>query len=112
MPKKTTRPTEVLLLGVKHTIEYIENKSESDHSDKEYGETDTQDHHIKIFLSSHKSEEAIQSTLLHEYVHGILGVSGLGYLLDEKLEEAIVVAIENGLKGVVKIIPPKPDSKK
>lgn len=42
------------------------------------------------------------STLLHEYVHGILYVVGVGNFLDEGIEEVIAQSLEHGLKQLIK----------
>lgn len=39
----------------------------------------------------------VDSTLVHEVLHGIFHESGLSHLFTSDTEEAIVVAVENGL---------------
>ena len=52
----------------------------------------------KIKISNKLSDQMIKQVIFHEAVHGALYVSGLSEILDgkdEKLEEALVVAMEN-----------------
>ena len=90
------RPTAVPILGQSFDIAYKEHLQED--GEDVYGQTDTKEFNIGIDKKSNKDPKTFEATLMHETIHGILGVSGLNELLDEKLEEAIVVAIENGLK--------------
>lgn len=50
-----------------------------------------------------KNNETWKQTLLHEILHAILFYSGHSQSLDEKLEEAIVMALENGFKCLILI---------
>lgn len=68
--------------------------------DKEFGETDIHNH--KIALNPDQSADQLQSTRLHECIHAILQISGLNNMMDDKLEEAIVQAIEHGLAPLVR----------
>jgi hypothetical protein len=69
-------------------------------SDKEFGETAIYEY--KIALNDSQTPEQLNSTRLHEYLHAILHVSGLNNMVDDKLEEAIVQAIEHGLAPLVR----------
>jgi len=40
---------------------------------------------------------SVEQIVLHEAIHGILQECGISELLDDKLEEAIAVGLENGL---------------
>lgn len=60
----------------------------------EYGETQSKDYTIKL-NPLHYNERKL--TILHECIHAAFGVSGLCEILDEKMEEAIAVCIENAL---------------
>ena len=42
-------------------------------------------------------------TLFHETLHAILDKSGVAYILEEKLEEATVRAIENGIWPLIEL---------
>ena len=51
---------------------------------------------IKISTSVPTNRESVLATLWHEYLHGVLYVSGQAESIgDSKLEEGLVVALEN-----------------
>jgi hypothetical protein len=50
-----------------------------------------------IWLRSGIKGDVAEQSLLHEVIHGILFRSGSKFQIDDKLEEAIVRAIEHGL---------------
>jgi len=87
----------VTILGVKVRVRYTSKTMYDDDDD----EGDTELHgtfnadKMEIFVST-KSD--INSTLLHECVHAALYISGCTQRLSEKDEEAIVMAIEYGLR--------------
>lgn len=56
-----------------------------------------------IKINSNYPANRQRSTYLHERIHASLAVSGLSELLDGKLEEAIVVCIENGIFPIVEV---------
>ena len=49
---------------------------------------------MTIKINQNASVEAAKSTLFHECLHACLKISGLGELLNEKLEEGIVSMLE------------------
>lgn len=58
------------------------------------GEFDADAKHITIMDSPNW-----YTTFIHERAHAVLHFSGIGQLLDEKIEEAIVTAIAYGFSG-------------
>jgi hypothetical protein len=62
------------------------------------GESVGADRIIKVKAS--QKGELFEDTLLHEVLHSILYVSGVAELLEGNLEEAIVIALENGLSPI------------
>jgi len=50
-------------------------------------------------LPEHKP--LLKETLLHEYIHAILYVSGISQILEDRVEEGIVIALECQLSRMV-----------
>lgn len=96
-PKKQRRPRVVSILGVKVKVRYI-SKELHDDSDQLHGafNADT----MEIFIST-KSD--VSSVLLHEVCHALLYISGCSQRLSEKDEEAIVTAMEYGLRDYFRL---------
>jgi len=92
---KTKRPTSVMILGTKFRIEYPE--IIQDESEQVCGSMTGDERLIKISLKENPTELQLHSSLVHEIVHACLYVSGLSQVLDDKLEEAVVVALEHGI---------------
>lgn len=90
--KKTRRKRSVMILGQKIKIKYTSKVLYSG-SDELHGAFDADTMTIHI---SNNSD--IQGTILHELTHAALWVSGAHALINDKTEEAIVLAIENSLK--------------
>ena len=88
---KIARPKSVLVAGVDVVITYPTNLDNPD----EVGESNSTARTIKV-RADQKGDE-FERTLLHEIIHSALGLSGVGELLDERMEEAIVVCLENSL---------------
>ena len=92
LPKKLT------ILG--HPIKVVlVSKLEDDN----HGDCD----HIKrtIRISTSYPLDQQWATLYHECTHMVLGLTGLSELLTDNLEEAVVVAIENGLYPLINHFP-------
>lgn len=93
------KPTSVPINGLRFTILHPTNVDK----EKSYGETKGEERYIKIKKTL--EGEVFEATLLHEIIHGILYSSGMSEMLESfedegkegKLEEAIVVCLENGL---------------
>lgn len=87
------------ILGIPYTVKFVKTPSDS------FGETFPDRREIEIYEHAHKEypkKGDTGSTLFHECVHTSLVETGLAELLDPKLEEAICVAIENGVFPLVK----------
>lgn len=63
---------------------------------KDYGQFHYDD--LKIYI---RSDEKWREHLLHEILHGIIHLSGQKERLEDDHEEALVVALENGLKSLI-----------
>jgi len=87
-------------MGARYKLHYFSNIKTGD-GDNIFGDTDKNKKLIRIDLKYCKSDSMLTSTLLHEFIHAILGQTGLDNLLTDEVEEAIVVAIENGLAPLV-----------
>jgi len=61
----------------------------------------------EIYINSAEGLDSQRRTLFHERLHMILGLAGVSQLLDPDLEEAIVVAFENGLWPEISKLPKK-----
>lgn len=86
------------VLGAEYTVK-IERMSKST-----YGDCDTDKKVIRL----NNRKELSAETLLHEVLHAALHESGVGFLLhQEGLEEAVVRAIEHGLR-TAELIPEVP----
>ena len=89
--KPRTRPTRIRILGREFKIRQVA-KIDSDNS---VGECCATDRLIKI--KSGLSDDLFEATLLHESLHGALGISGQAEHLEDPVEEGIVIAIEHAL---------------
>lgn len=63
----------------------------------------------EILISNRLDGPQRDSVLIHEVIHAILCVSGMSEILGDRLEEAVITAIENGLHqaGFRPPIPPE-----
>ncbi len=63
---------------------------------------------ISLNVPCHKTKEDVFSTVKHELFHSVLWKCGISALLEEAgdgVEEAVVVALENHLAGILKLDP-------
>ena len=89
----------IMVLGIPFNIQLVENVDKED----SYGETEGPERKIKIKHSLNPSVR--EATTLHEICHAILYTAGVSEILEShdregregKLEEAVVIALENGL---------------
>lgn len=81
------------IMGSRYTITRVAPGSLGDDVHHVHGMIDTDRKRISVDAERVLAEQIV----LHEAIHGIFSECGIGELLDEKLEEAIVVALENGL---------------
>lgn len=91
---KPRRKRFITIFGSKIKIRYIRKLLHDDEGEQLDGAFDSQS--MTIFVST-KSD--INATIFHESLHAAIYLSGSSALLNEKSEEAVVCAIENGLKG-------------
>lgn len=92
--RKIKLPSTVYPAGIPFKV--VEDKLDEDEHGEMIGEMRT------IRISSEKSHQSTKwDTLLHEYLHAILYVSGLSQVLDEKMEEGIVITMECHLKHLI-----------
>ena len=85
-------PKEVTILGQK--VKVVVTALKGLHGDFN-GET------LVIRINQNATIESAQSTLFHEMLHACLKISGLGELLNEKLEEGIVSMLEIALRPFI-----------
>lgn len=84
-------PKYINILGIPFEIKFVKKVDKDD----SMGECDSTSRVIKIKKDT--NNEIIESTLLHEIIHGVLAISGVSSGLSEKKEEMLTVALENGL---------------
>lgn len=90
--KRKRRRRVITILGVKVKIKYT-GKVLYDGEDELHGSF------CGRTMTIHVSKESdMDATLLHEICHSVLEISGTNKLINEKTEEAIVCALEAGLK--------------
>lgn len=87
-------PDYISALGEVYRVEYIPNLCAPD-GDPVHGYTDST--HRIIRINSDLDRRRQLSTMVHEYVHAILHVSGVGNVLTDELEEVIAQSIEHGI---------------
>lgn len=76
-----------------------------DADDANWGEYSYDDYNIKLRkeICTNQNLSKLGTTIFHEVVHCILGVSGLNEIMDERQEEGIVRALENHLYPLLPI---------
>jgi|TARA_R110002020_G_scaffold197900_1_gene398986 Zn-dependent peptidase ImmA (M78 family) len=84
-------PKSVEVGGVKFRIQ----RTPKAKGDEDFGEIDTDRRVIYINPSVCKTQKAEWLTLKHEVAHAALHVSGIGYVLKHKDEEALVRMLEH-----------------
>jgi hypothetical protein len=90
-----SKPTSITVGGVPFKITYPAKMDEG-----QVGESNAMERTIQI-KSNQKGDE-FERTLLHEVVHAAMGISGVSELFDEKVEEAVVICLENSLHSLYK----------
>ena len=98
--KPSTRwklPSHTDVMGKRWKVRQVETIGKNEDDEDELGESDGSSFTITIAAKHHKSQAAVDSTLFHEEIHAVLFMTGQSELLDSKQEEALVVALENGL---------------
>ncbi len=97
MARDLILPRSISVLGKVFTVKLVANLKDSDGSPL-FGITDPNSR--TITLCSSADQASLESTFFHELIHATLAVAGVSELLDEKLEESLTVALENGLSGL------------
>lgn len=93
---RSKHPDTLEIMGATFTIKYV-TKLKDDDDNSLSGEMQGSKRLITINLNEHDNLDELERTLLHEITHAVLYMSGLSEQLTEKLEESIVVALENGI---------------
>jgi hypothetical protein len=93
--KKKEFPTSIRLLGQKFRIELVDAVDEDGSDGEMYGQM----HRIRI--SKHLDTNRKWKVLLHESVHAILHVNGVGNKLDGDIEEVIAQSLEYGISQLL-----------
>lgn len=90
------RPTSVSVMGIRYDITY---KTETPKEGDDLGSVVFEDRVINIRRGQDDVE--FHSTLLHEIIHIVFHNSGMAYLINDEMEEALTRALENGLAPLV-----------
>lgn len=97
--KKLPLPEYIDALGVPFRVELHQDlDSGEDEEDLEPTWGDTVGHLRRIRISSEQDTRRQWTTLLHEYIHAVLYVNGVGNVLNEQTEEIIVQSIEHAVE--------------
>jgi hypothetical protein len=91
----------IQILGQSVTVKYLETNSGGENG--LFGEYCGASKSIHIYLDRCTTDALIHQTLRHEIFHACLDISGVGQIIKDKLEEAIVVALEHGCEGLLDI---------
>lgn len=95
----TTKRRKIDILGVSFTL--VKNVKKMPDKD-DHGETNIIDRRIYLNPIKNKTHDEMASTLLHEVIHAILGVSGQDKFINEEHEEGLVTVLEHGLYPLIK----------
>jgi len=90
------KPKKVIILGREFEVKSPTKVGDDDH----YGDCDGAERVIRVRASL--KGESFEDVLLHETIHGVLYTAGISEMLGDRLEEALVVALENGLGPLYK----------
>jgi Zn-dependent peptidase ImmA (M78 family) len=85
----------VTVMGVAFEVKFKEKLTED--GDECYGLTDGAARTIEISTALNKTEDMKASTLVHEYCHAVLYVTGQSETLTTEQEEGLVIAFEHAL---------------
>jgi hypothetical protein len=88
-------PSAVSVLGQTFSVQVVAGLRDTD-GEELFGLTDGDRRLIRV-CSAKNDAEGLEATLLHEVIHATLYVAGLNELMDERLEEGLVRALEHGL---------------
>lgn len=111
MPRQSAASIDVAILGSLYSLAFHAGASAEHGLDEDdFGATHSPSRTIAVNTRYHETTgrtDEVGLTVIHECIHAALAESGVSELLDDRkgLEEAIVVAIENGLRGIVELTP-------
>ncbi len=88
------------VMGIPHQFTWTREEMRED-SKTDMGETREESRTINVNSEQHLSSTGIEGTVLHEIMHAVLDVSGHSSALDDKTEESLVLALENGLHPII-----------
>lgn len=96
------RPTEVNIIGIRYTIEYVENASQVDIFNRKslWGQIDPWTRSIRIYDNGN-SDEDVWQTILHEVVHGIGDAFHIDELFGEDANERTVDMLARAFTDVL-----------
>lgn len=93
-------PRRLMICGVPHAVRYADQLKGESKEEVVYGYYHAHRHLIEISLKSNDTPEMVWRSLLHEALHAILHVTGQSEGLGGETEEALVIALENGIAGL------------
>ena len=91
----------VSILGVTYKVRFKDVLIDTDTNEEVSGLCHRSQRLIEISLRENPTLAMQASSLIHEIVHAILYVSGHGEFFEEKQEEALTLALENGIYNVL-----------
>lgn len=68
---------------------------------QDYGHTFADQRRIFFNPDECETQEDLESTVLHELIHAVLGTAGHAEQFEEDEEEAYVISLENGLYPII-----------
>lgn len=89
---KQTLPEYVHPLGVRFRVELVDKVDEEESAGETYA------HHRVIKIANEMDTKRRWSTLLHEYIHASLHVTGLDAVISDELNEVIAQSLEFSLE--------------
>lgn len=97
-------PRHLMILGRKFRVRYMDRIDHDPYlpaNASTLGKTHPFDQLIEIAALSHDSEEQIVTTLIHEYLHGALHVSGLSVSMTAAGEESLVTMLTHAVEELI-----------
>lgn len=97
---RVRKPKQLQVLGVVFDCSWDTASMPADSKD-DYGETLFEDRRLCINSPKHKTAESLERTVFHELMHACLALAGQDQHLDDKTEEGVIRALENGMYPVL-----------
>lgn len=91
-------PKFLKIFGRKFTVRYVDR---IDRNSPTLGITFPFEQRMEIAPLSHENEEQILTTIIHEYLHGALHVSGLSVGMSEVAEETLVTMMTHAFEDLM-----------